>query len=76
MARETVMDAQSLLEPVSDEEPSGPDLEYDPNFGEVERASQGKASQELGDSIVEGEPPDWAAVVSGCQELLGQTKDL
>lgn len=76
MPRETVMDAQSLLEPISDEEPSGPDLEYDPNFGEVERASQGKASQELGDSVVEGEPPDWASVISGSEELLGQTKDL
>ena len=68
------MDAQSLLEPVSDEEPSGPDLEYDPNFGEVERASQGKASQELGDSIVEGEPRigrPWCLAAE-----LGQTKDL
>lgn len=70
------MDAEGLLDPVSDEEPSGPDLEYDPKFGEVERASQGKPSQELGGSIVEGEPPDWAAVVSGSQELLGHTKDL
>ena len=70
------MNVEQLLEPISDELPAGSDFEYDPAFGELERASQGKPSQELGDSVSEGEPPEWSAVVSGAEALLGQTKDL
>ncbi|WP_435214236.1 type VI secretion system protein TssA [Luminiphilus sp. nBUS_16] len=70
------MNVEQLLEPISDDQPAGGDFEYDPAFGELERASQGKPSQELGDSVSEGEPPDWQVVVSGAESLLGQTKDL
>ena len=70
------MNVEQLLEPISDDQPAGGDFEYDPAFGELERASQGKPSQELGDSVSEGEPPEWQVVVSGAESLLGQTKDL
>ncbi|MDA9848780.1 type VI secretion system ImpA family N-terminal domain-containing protein [Luminiphilus sp.] len=38
------MNVEQLLEPISDELPAGSDFEYDPAFGELERASQGFGS--------------------------------
>ena len=36
-----VLDVDKLLAPVSDAEPCGPNLEYDPAYSEMERAAQG-----------------------------------
>lgn len=70
------MDVEQLLAPISDEAPCGENLEYEPEYGELERASQGKAAQVMGDEEIEAEPPDWDAVLSLSQELLGRSKDL
>ncbi len=70
------MDLEELLTPISEEAPAGPDMEYEPAFGEIERASQGKEGHDMGDAVVEGEPADWTAVVSGCTDLFKETKDL
>ena len=66
----------SLLQPISDEEPCGPDLEYDPEFGEMERAAQGSSEQQFGDTIVDAEPPEWKQVRKLAESLLGRTKDM
>jgi type VI secretion system protein ImpA len=69
-------DLEKLLEPLSDESPCGPDLEYDSEFGEMERAAQGKGEQQFGDTIVAAEPPDWKDVKRRVQSLLERTKDM
>lgn len=72
----SVLDVDQLLSPISDESPSGDDLEYEPEFGALERAAQGKAEQVMGDEVVAAEPPEWSEVFEQAQELLGRTKDL
>src|SRR5690242_1849993 len=68
--------AESLLEPVSASSPSGDNLEYQPEFAELERASQGKPAWQMGSAIVPGEPPNYARVIRLATELLGRSKDL
>lgn len=72
----TAVDIEKLLEPLSEETPSGPDLEYDPEFGEMERAAQGKNEQQFGDTVVAAEPPDWKGVHKIVSSLLERTRDL
>lgn len=72
----SVFDVDQLIAPISDESPSGDNLEYEPEFGELEREAQGKAEHQMGDEVVEAEPPDWRSVLTQSQELLGRSKDL
>ena len=65
-----------LLEPVSDETACGDDLEYDPDFGELERAAQGKEAHVMGEKEIAAEPPDWNEVFDAAEALLLRTKDL
>ncbi len=71
-----VIDIDALLEAVSDEESCGPDLEYDPAYIELENASRGTPEQEVGDTIVAAEPPNWGSVRGLAEDLFGRTKDL
>lgn len=70
------IDITTLLLAVNDDDPAGEDLEYDPQFNELERAAQGKEGQSIGDSVIESEPPDWKLVQELAIELLGKSKDL
>jgi type VI secretion system protein ImpA len=67
---------EQLLAPISEAEPSGPNLEYDPAFSELERAVQGKPEQRMGSVHVPFEPPDWSLVCKLSQALLERTRDL
>lgn len=71
-----IVDVEQLLEPISPEQPCGDNLEYDADFGELERAAQPVAAQAIGESVVEGQEPDWKAVRGMAQDLLSRTKDL
>jgi len=66
----------SLFDPVSAEAPCGADLEYDPTFLELDRLSQSKPEQQMGDAIVPAQEPDWKEVGNRALALLGKTKDL
>jgi type VI secretion system protein ImpA len=70
------IDLEKLLTAVSEENPAGSDMEYDPLFSEMERASEGKAEQEFGDTIVPAEDPDWRDLKSKSLKVLEQSKDL
>lgn len=70
------LDLENLLTEVSPDSPAGADLEYDPVFGEIERAAEGTQEQSLGDSTIAGIPPDWKAVRNNSVKLFSQTKDL
>jgi len=71
-----VVQVDALLEEVSSDAPCGPDLEYDPEFLELDQASRGKPEQQYGDKIIPGEEPDWADVARRAEALLRRSKDL
>ena len=69
-------DLESLLTPLADEAPSGPDLEYDPDFQTLERTAKPKAERAIGDSVKTAEEPEWDRVSSLGEALLGRSRDL
>jgi type VI secretion system protein ImpA len=70
------LEIESILAPVSADEPSGIDLEYDAEFAELERSAQGKPDRQIGSTIVPAEEPDWGLVQRHAMALLGRSKDL
>lgn len=69
-------DLESLLAPLADEAPSGPDLEYDPDFQALDRTATPKAERAIGDSVKTAEEPDWDRVSTLGETLLGRSRDL
>jgi type VI secretion system protein ImpA len=72
------IDVQALLEPNSDEAPSGAPLEYDPRYIELEILARGVAQEEdaSGKVIREAQPPDWGEIERIALELCQESKDL
>lgn len=70
------MTIESLLAPVSPDKPCGENLEYDADFLAMEQATQGKAEQQFGDTIIPAEPADWNRVEKLATGLLERTKDI
>ncbi len=65
------LDVESLLQPVSEEEPAGPDLSYDPDFRRI--------SRELDAAVEKERPGDDPAVGPAAETavaLLARSKDL
>lgn len=64
------------LPPVSADAPAGENLELDPQFGELERAAQGKPEVQYGTTIEAAVPPDWKETVAIAEALSQRTHDL
>lgn len=69
-------DLEALFAPLADDAPSGPDLEYDPEFQTLEREATPKAERAVGDSVKAAEEPDWDKVASLSESLFGRSRDL
>jgi type VI secretion system protein ImpA len=70
------MSLETFLAPISDERPSGEDLEYDGNlFNELQAAAQGKPELQVGETIKAAVPPDYKAVIEMCEALMARTRD-
>ena len=67
---------EKLLEPVSPDQPCGPDLSYDPRFEELETILKGKPEVEIGSVQKPAEPPDWGELKEKSAEFLRQSKHL
>lgn len=67
---------EELLVNVAGDLPCGKDLEYDPEFGELERAAQPKPEQQFGNTVVDAEEPKWKDVQKIALKLFTRTKDL
>jgi type VI secretion system protein ImpA len=65
-----------LLKPVSESEPCGPNLEYDPQFAALEVAAQGTPERFNGINVVPAEPPQWPEVYDAALALAARTRDL
>jgi type VI secretion system protein ImpA len=64
------------LSDLADGSPTGPNLEMDPIFGEMERAAQGKPETQYGSKIEPAVPPDWKETARLAEDLLLRTRDL
>jgi type VI secretion system protein ImpA len=71
-----LIDVEALLRPISAASPCGSDLEYDPEFLELDRLTQGKPEQQMGGAVVPAEAPDWHTALKRAVALFGKTKDL
>src|SRR5690606_5131890 len=69
-------DVEALLRELSTDAPSGEDLSYDPAYLELGRLMQGKPEQQIGDTIVEAEEPNWRDIEKQAAALLNRTRDL
>jgi type VI secretion system protein ImpA len=67
---------ESLLSPISEAQPSGDDLEYDPAFTALEAQAQPKAEQQFGDTVIPAVEPEWRVLIGSATELLGRSKDV
>lgn len=72
----SIVDVDVLLQDVSADAPSGPNLEYDAAFLELEQSAVGKPEVQYGKTIVPAEPPEWKEVKKQALNLLGRTQDL
>lgn len=70
------IDVQALIAPISEDAPSGPDLEYDSASVALEEAARAQPEQQFGDTIVAAAEPDWARVRDLAVGLLERSKDL
>jgi type VI secretion system protein ImpA len=71
-----IIDIDALLLDVDSSEPCGPNLEYDPNFLELEQEVQGKAEVQYGTTITPAVPPEWKVVKRLSLGLLERSRDL
>lgn len=72
----SAIDVERLLEPISEDQPCGENLEYDAAYIEMEQLAQGKPEQQFGDTIIPAEEPDWREVRKRAVALLSRSKDL
>lgn len=72
----SVIDIDKLLGEVSEEAPCGENLEYDAAFQAMELAGQGKPEQQMGDSVVPAEDPNWSELRDKSLEVLERSRDL
>jgi type VI secretion system protein ImpA len=67
---------KKLLEPISAEQPCGPDLSNDPNLDALAAIAKGKPEVEIGEVKKPAEPPEWRELLGRSAEFLGQSKHL
>ncbi len=72
----TIIDLENLLQARSGDSVSGEDLEYDPDFAAMEKASTGKTEQQFGETVIPAEPPDWRETESCARKVLDRSHDL
>lgn len=82
----TLFDLDALVAPLSEDDPAGPDLEYDPAFKALELLSQptpertvrvlDPASGQEVDKVIEGKDADFRAVLPAALALLARSRDL
>jgi type VI secretion system protein ImpA len=70
------LDVERLLQPVSEDAPSGENLEYDPTFAAFEQAAREKPEQQYGATIIPAEEPNWLEVRQLGMDLTERTRDL
>jgi len=65
-----------LLAEISAESPCGDDLEYHPDFLQLEQVVHGKPEVQYGETTVAATPPDWKVAEALSLDLLSRSRDL
>lgn len=74
---EVNLDIEALIAPLDEDNPSGEDMEYELDFGELTRAAQGVEGQQIDDkNVIDAVPPDWKKVKELSLQLFERTRDL
>lgn len=71
-----MLDIDLLLKEIASDSPCGENMEYDPLYGEMERAATGKPEQQFGNTVIPAEEPKYRDVQRLALDLLFKTKDL
>ena len=71
-----MIDIESLLAVAPESPPCGPNLEYDPEFLELDQMARGKEEKRTGEAVIPGEAPRWPEVLDKASALLSRSKDL
>jgi type VI secretion system protein ImpA len=71
-----LIELEPLLAPLGDDAPSGPALDYDPQFQALELAGAGKPERQWGEKIYPAELPDWPAVQELALPVAARSRDL
>ena len=69
-------DLETLLAPISDATPCGPDLEYDADFMAMQATGEGKPERQYGETVIPAETPDWPVLHEQALGLAQRTRDL
>ena len=72
----SIVDIDALMQEADPASPSGPNLEYDPEFLELEQAILGKPEVQYGDTVTPAVPPEWKVVRRLSADLLARSRDL
>ncbi|HVS70503.1 MAG TPA: type VI secretion system protein TssA [Phycisphaerae bacterium] len=71
------IDVEKLLAPVSDDAPAGAEVEYDPEYFELEKLAQGTPESVVGEEVMKpAEEPNWSEVKEAALKLSERTRDL
>ncbi len=71
-----MIDFDTFLEPLSADDPCGPDCEYDNDFLALVQEAAGKPEQQFGDTVIPAVEPDWRQVDAMARALLARTRDI
>lgn len=70
------MDLETLLAPVSEEAPCGPDLAYDPERGQLEQAFESSFSSDTTGEASAAAEIDWRPVIAQIEAQSARSKDV
>ena len=62
--------------PVAEDQPAGPNLEFDADFAELEAVAASSPEQQYGDTVIAGKEPEWPQVLALATALSRRTRDL
>ena len=70
------LDPDALAGEISPDSPSGEDLSADPAYFAILREAEGTAEQQVGDSVIEAQEPNWREILDGAIPFLRRSHDL
>jgi type VI secretion system protein ImpA len=72
----SVIDVEKYLTEIAPDAPAGPDVEYDPEYFELEKLAQGTPESQMGEEKIAAEEPKWSEVKEAALKLGERTRDM
>lgn len=74
--RKDSIDTKNYLKPISEKEPCGSNLEYDPEYVALQTRMIPKGDVQYGDFVKAPETPNWREIGQECLQMLSRTRDI